>query len=142
MYFRRKIMKFTRQEKHIVGFSLAVSLMFAVFSTSYAMHIMEGFLSPQWAAFWGALAIPFLVADFFSIKKRIDISSKILILLALCGAFAFVLSALKLPSITGSCSHPTGVGLGAIMFGPMAMSVINIMSRDGSPSAWGEVKFL
>ncbi len=31
-------------------------------------------------------------------------------LLALMGAFIFVLSALKLPSVTGSCSHPTGSG--------------------------------
>ena len=36
----------------------------------------------------------------------------------------FVLSALKIPSLTGSCSHPTGVGLGAILFGPSVMSVL------------------
>lgn len=36
----------------------------------------------------------------------------------------FVLSALKIPSVTGSCSHPTGVGLGAIMFGPSVMFVL------------------
>jgi len=45
-------------------------------------------------------------------------------LLAFAGAFAFALSALKLPSISGSCSHPTGVGLGAILFGPAAMAVL------------------
>ena len=45
-------------------------------------------------------------------------------LLGLSGAFAFVLSALKIPSVTGSCSHPTGVGLGTVLFGPLAMSVI------------------
>src|SRR5690606_16651434 len=38
--------------------------------------------------------------------------------------FVFVLSALKIPSVTGSCSHPTGVGLGAILFGPTTMTVI------------------
>jgi cobalt/nickel transport system permease protein len=31
---------------------------------------------------------------------------------------------LKLPSVTGSCSHPTGTGLGAILFGPAAMAPI------------------
>jgi cobalt/nickel transport system permease protein len=40
------------------------------------------------------------------------------------GAFSFVLSALKIPSVTGSCSHPTGVALGAILFGPTAMAVL------------------
>ena len=39
-------------------------------------------------------------------------------------AFTFVLSALKLPSVTGSCSHPTGTGLGAILFGPSVMALI------------------
>jgi cobalt/nickel transport system permease protein len=35
-----------------------------------------------------------------------------------------VLSALKLPSVTGSSSHPTGTGLGAILFGPAIVSVM------------------
>jgi cobalt/nickel transport system permease protein len=46
------------------------------------------------------------------------------LLLASAGAFAFVLSALKIPSVTGSCSHPTGTGLGAILFGPAVMAVL------------------
>ena len=45
----------------------------------------------------------------------------------MCGAFAFVLSALKIPSFEGSCSHPTGVGLGAILFGPMTMAVLGLI---------------
>lgn len=39
-------------------------------------------------------------------------------------AFAFTLSALKIPSIVGSSSHPTGMGLGAILLGPMSMVVV------------------
>ena len=45
-------------------------------------------------------------------------------ILGLSGAFVFILSALKIPSVTGSSSHPTGVGLGSILFGPLAMSVV------------------
>jgi len=41
--------------------------------------------------------------------------------------FSFVLSALKLPSVTGSCSHPTGIGLGAVVFGPAIMSVLGFV---------------
>ena len=44
--------------------------------------------------------------------------------LAAAGAFTFVLSALKMPSVTGSCSHPTGTGLGAVVFGPAVMAVL------------------
>ncbi len=49
------------------------------------------------------------------------------ILLALAGAFVFILSSLKIPSVTGSCSHPTGTGLGAILFGPSIMSLLGII---------------
>jgi cobalt/nickel transport system permease protein len=36
----------------------------------------------------------------------------------------FVLSALKIPSVTGSCSHPTGTGLSAVLFGPTITTVL------------------
>ncbi len=48
-------------------------------------------------------------------------------LLAVSGAFIFVLSSLKMPSVTGSCSHPTGTGIGAILFGPWITSVLSII---------------
>ena len=48
-------------------------------------------------------------------------------LIAVVGAFAFVLSALKIPSVTGSSSHPTGVGLAAILFGPAITSVLGLI---------------
>ena len=88
------------------------------------MHIAEGYLPVGWAAGWGVVCVPFVVAGFLSIQKKVAQAPKAKILLAMCGAFAFVLSALKIPSITGSCSHPTGVGLGAILFGPMTMAVL------------------
>ena len=92
-----------------------------------AMHIAEGYLPVNWCLLWGAVCVPFVVAGFFSIKKRIDQAPKAKILRAMCGAFAFVLSALKLPSFNGSCSHPTGVGLGAILFGPLTMAVLGLI---------------
>ena len=92
-----------------------------------AMHIAEGMLPVGWAIGWGAVCVPFLVAGFFAIKKKIDQAPRAKILLAMCGAFAFVLSALKIPSVSGSCSHPTGVGLGAILFGPMTMAVLGLI---------------
>ena len=92
-----------------------------------AMHIAEGYLPVNWCLLWGAVCVPFVVAGFFSIKRRIDQAPRAKILLAMCGAFAFVLSALKLPSFNGSCSHPTGVGLGAILFGPLTMAVLGLI---------------
>jgi len=109
---------------------LALGIMLMVLflpQAASAMHIMEGFLPPVWSILWGVLAIPFVIIGLFSISKTVRNNPRLKILLAMAGAYAFVLSALKLPSVTGSCSHPTGVGLGAILFGPTAMSVLGLI---------------
>ena len=92
-----------------------------------AMHIGEGFLPAGWSIAWGVVCLPFLIYGLVGMKKRIAATPKVKILLAMCGAFAFVLSALKIPSVTGSCSHPTGVGLGAVLFGPGITSVLGFI---------------
>lgn len=102
-------------------------MVLAMPTVSHAMHIMEGFLPKGWCVFWAVLSLPFVVLGFRSIKKIIEEKPKLKVLLAMVGAFAFVLSALKIPSVTGSCSHPTGVGLGAILFGPTAMAVVGLI---------------
>ncbi len=91
---------------------------------AYAMHIMEGFLPPLWAAFWFVVTLPFWVIGLRQINRLIAEKPETRLLLGLAGAFTFVLSALKIPSVTGSSSHPTGTGLGTILFGPMVMSVL------------------
>ena len=91
---------------------------------AYAMHIMEGFLPLKWCLFWYALAFPFFVWGLVAIRQRVAGEPRLKMLLGLAGAFTFVLSALKLPSVTGSCSHPTGVGLGAVLFGPAPLTVL------------------
>ena len=92
-----------------------------------AMHIMEGFLPIEWAIFWWAITIPFLILGFRSIRKSVNENPETKMMLGLSGAFAFVLSALKIPSVTGSCSHPTGVRHGTVLFGPFAMSVVGFI---------------
>ena len=94
---------------------------------THAMHIGEGMLPASWSIAWGVVCLPFVLYGFRSIGKRVNATPKVKILLAMCGAFAFVLSALKIPSVTGSCSHPTGVGLAAILFGPTITSVLGLI---------------
>ena len=88
------------------------------------MHIMEGFLPWQWCIFWYALSLPVIAYGIIQIKKVTEEHPESKPLLAVSGAFIFVLSSLKMPSVTGSCSHPTGTGLGAVLFGPAAVSVL------------------
>lgn len=82
------------------------------------MHIMEGFLPLEWALFWYLLSAPFVIWGMLGVKKLVGNDPKQKILLAVSGAFIFVLSSLKLPSVTGSSSHPTGTGMAAILYGP------------------------
>lgn len=118
---------FSKVEKSIVALSAAFSLFYIMAANVNAMHIMEGFLPSGHAIAWFALCIPFLVFGVIRIRKIVAEKRKTLLLLAMTGAFAFVLSALKIPSVTGSSSHPTGTGLGAILFGPTPMAVIGII---------------
>ncbi|RHW39464.1 energy-coupling factor ABC transporter permease [Lysinibacillus yapensis] len=104
-------------------FYFGIALLF-IPQQAYAMHIMEGFLPPGWAIFWFLLSLPFLFIGLRSIQQTVKEHPESKMLLGLSGAFAFVLSALKIPSVTGSSSHPTGIGLGTILFGPFIMSVM------------------
>ena len=91
------------------------------------MHIMEGFLPVEHAIGWTLASAPFVAYGILAIKKRIRENPEQRMLLGVAAAFTFVLSALKLPSVTGSCSHPTGTGLGALLFGPAAMAPIGLV---------------
>ncbi|MFA5222164.1 MAG: energy-coupling factor ABC transporter permease, partial [Methanoregula sp.] len=88
------------------------------------MHIMEGFLPWQWCLVWWLIAIPFLVMGVLELRAMMRKDREYLPLLGVCGAFIFILSALKLPSVTGSCSHPTGTGLSTMCFGVFITSVV------------------
>ena len=88
------------------------------------MHIAEGFLPWQWCLFWYLVALPVLAYGVIRIRKVTEKNPESKPLLAVSGAFMFILSSLKLPSITGSSSHPTGNALGAILFGPAVTSVL------------------
>jgi cobalt/nickel transport system permease protein len=91
------------------------------------MHIMEGFLPHPWWEIWFGLSFPVVAYGVYRMNKMIKGSRETLPLLAVAGAFVFVLSSLKLPSVTGSCSHPTGTGMGAIIFGPWITSVLAVI---------------
>lgn len=94
----------------------------------YGMHISEGFLPVEWAVFWFIVYIPFFYWGIRNIKKYSGNSIQAKMLLAVIGAFVFILSSLKLPSVGGSSSHLTGIALGAIMFGASTMSVVGVIA--------------
>lgn len=106
---------------------VAMLALFAFAPVSNAMHVMEGYLPLGWCVFWYAVCIPFVVLGFIGIRKIVENDRKAITLLAITGAFVFVISSLKIPSVTGSCSHMTGTGLGAILFGPCVTSILGLI---------------
>lgn len=121
-------MVFTRNERRLLTVSTVLALCFCLAAPAGAMHIMEGYLPVGHCVFWGAVCLPFLAWGLISIKRIVAQHRKAVLLLAMMGAYAFVLSALKIPSAFGmSSSHPTGTGLGAVMFGAPVMAVLGII---------------
>lgn len=114
-------------KKKIMKIAIIFALIFGITPAANAMHIMEGYLPPKYCIAWGLISLPFLIAGFLSIKKTLSENRKSITILAMAGAFIFVISSLKIPSVTGSCSHMTGTGLGAILFGPFAVSILGII---------------
>src|SRR4051794_19035907 len=88
------------------------------------MHIMEGYLPASHAAAWTAVSFLFIGWGVKKLAHRLREDGEARLLLGASGGFTLVLSALKLPSVTGSCSHPTGIGFGTVLFGPWIMSVV------------------
>lgn len=116
-----------KNQKLILSISALVALFFGVTPVTQAMHIMEGYLPPKYSIMWGVICLPFVVAGWFSIKKTLAAHRRSITIFAITGAYIFVLSSLKIPSVTGSCSHMTGTGLGAILFGASSVSILGII---------------
>lgn len=117
----------TQKQKKLIVALAVFALANAVVPAANAMHIMEGYLPATFCVAWDVLCLPFLFAGFFSIQKTLRENRRGITLLAMSGAFIFVISSLKIPSLTGSCSHMTGTGLGAILFGPFPVVILGLI---------------
>ena len=118
---------YTKIEKTAMTLSCIIALALALPVSAGAMHIMEGYLPIGHSIIWSVISLPFIVAGIISIRRTLQRNKRVLILLAMSGAFVFVISSLKIPSVTGSCSHMTGTGLAAILFGPLSAAVLGFI---------------
>ena len=117
-------MRYPKIEKNALAI-LALLLIFP--QAAEAMHIMDGYLPLTHCIVWGVICLPFLTAGITGIRHILQKKKRLLILLAMSGAFIFVTSSLKMPSFTGSSSHMTGTGLATMLFGPAVTSVLGII---------------
>lgn len=92
------------------------------------MHISEGFLPISHCIGWGIASLPPAVLSVRAITKQMEAKRENRVLLAASAAFLFTLSSLRMPSITGSSSHPTGTALGTYLFGPETMPALALIT--------------
>lgn len=92
----------------------------------HAMHISEGILPLQWAVLWYLAALPFIAFGLLRLKQQAlsDLSFKPLA--GLMTAAVFIISCMPIPvPFAGTCSHPAGTGISAVLLGPGISVVIS-----------------
>jgi len=93
------------------------------------MHISDGILAPEWCLVWFAIAIPFIAVGVWQIKRGTKENASYLPLLAMMGAAIFVIAVWHIPvPVTGSCSHPIGTPMSAIIVGPFPTVVLSAIA--------------
>lgn len=135
------------QLKSIASFvGIFVFTLFALTGNAYAMHISEGILPFNWATAWFVVATPFVALGVRRLNAlaRDDLAIKPLV--GLMAAVVFVISCMPIPVPTaGTCSHPCGTGIAAILVGPfvsvliaaVALLIQALFLAHGGLSTWG-----
>jgi cobalt/nickel transport system permease protein len=91
-----------------------------------AMHIAEGILPLPWGALWFGVSAPFVALGIrrLNLLGREDLAMKPLV--GLLAAVVFIISCLPIPVPTaGTCSHPCGTAISAILVGPLISVLIS-----------------
>ncbi len=109
----------TRYSQRTALAALTAAAVCLIPEAAFAMHISEGILPASWAVLWGALAIPFVAWGLRDLRRRSRNEPAFKPFVGLVGAAVFLISCMPIPIPTaGTCSHPCGTGLAAILIGP------------------------
>lgn len=106
--------------------ALMAMLVLAPQTPAHAMHISEGILPFKWAGLWFMVALPFFIFGLRDLRRRSSTESPhFKALVGLVGSAVFIISCMPIPvPFAGTCSHPCGTGLAAILVGPTITVVI------------------
>lgn len=90
---------------------------------------MDGILSLMWIVIWYAVAIVFIALGVREIKEKRKGNPVYTPMLGLMGAAVFIISVWHIPvPVTGSCSHPVGTPMAAVLIGPFANAVLSAIA--------------
>ncbi len=125
---------------------LALASLLLYPAPAYAMHISEGILPAEWAVLWYLPAVVFVGIGIAIVKKKTRETRGLVPLLGLTGAAIFLISVFPVPvPVAGTCSHPCGTPLGAILVGPFISVVLGALAlliqalflAHGGITTWG-----
>src|SRR5208283_1169777 len=93
------------------------------------MHIADGILTWYWCLIWFLIAGTFVFVGTRQLSARRKINPAYMSLVGLMGAAVFVISVWHIPvPVTGSCSHPVGTPLAAMIVGPFPVTVVSAIA--------------
>ncbi len=109
------------------------------------MHITEGIITGKSAVMYTGIGIALVGLGASRMKKFVIESPEKKALLGMGGALIFFISLIPIPAFTGTCSHPCGTPLIAILLGPfigVALAGISLLLQaaffaHGGFGTWG-----
>jgi cobalt/nickel transport system permease protein len=108
---------------------LCASAVWALPQVARAMHLADGILPASSCLGWGvgaAAAVALSVARFDRARLR---DPQLAPLVAMMGAAVFAISCMPVPvPWVGTCSHPCGTGLAAILVGPLSTILLTAVA--------------
>ena len=112
------------------GFAaLVVVALVALPRDALAMHLTDGVLPASWCLAWTLLALPIVALAWRKLDARRRDEARSTPFVAMVGAAVFAISCMPIPVPTvGTCSHPCGVGLAAILVGPSLTIVLTLVA--------------
>lgn len=110
------------------------------------MHISEGILPIRWAGLWYAVSAPFVLKGIVNVKSKAKTNLHFKPLMGLMAAAVFIISCMPIPvPVAGTCSHPCGTAIAAILIGPImsilvasvALFIQALFLAHGGITTWG-----
>ena len=124
---RRTHKRLILQYQSVLRKSRAASRSTGFLRTRHPVHILEGYLPLTHAVGWTVASAPFVIRGYRAAVRMGDDGRDARFTLAAAAAFTLLLSSLKIPSVAGSSSHPTGTALGTLLVGLPVMALVSLI---------------